>query len=278
MDRLRFGTGGIPHSSKDTSTEGGIGRVRELGLGAMELEFVRSVSISEAKAPTVRELARKLDVVLTVHAPYFVNLASKERLKVEASIGRILKSARIGNLCGAVSVTFHAAFFQKRDPSKVFLEVRKGLEKIARTLAAEGNDIRIRPELSGRGSQFGSLEELIDISSQVERVRPCIDFAHLHAREGWFNSRKEFGAVLEALENGLGRDILDDMHIHASGIKYGPKGELSHLNLKDSDMNHGALMEALRDFGVKGVLVCESPNLEEDALLMKGFYESLPGS
>lgn len=275
MDRLRFGTGGIPNSSNPATIEGGIARIRELGLDCMELEFVRSVNVTPAKAPDIRQVALEKNVVLTVHGSYFVNLASKEKRKIRESIERILKAARIGHLCGAVGVTFHAAFFQKRDPSKVFSIVRKGLEEIVGILRAEGNDIWIRPELTGKPTQLGSLDELIELSSQVEGVLPCIDFAHMHARTGRYNTRKEFGSVLERLEKGLGKDILGNMHMHTAGIEYGSKGERNHTNLKDSDLNYEALMQAFKDFNVKGTLICESPNLEEDGLLMKKTFQAL---
>jgi len=275
VNRLRFGTGGIPHSSEPETTEGGISRIRELGLDCMELEFVRNVTITSDKAPDVNKFAREKDVVLTVHGSYFVNLASPEVKKIKASINRILSAARIGHLCGAISVTFHAAFYQKRPALAIFKKVKTNLEQIVGTLKDEGNDIWIRPELTGKPTQFGSLDELIEISSQVDQVLPCIDFAHLHARTGKYNSKDEFRSALETLEKGLGKEILKNMHIHMAGIKYSKKGEVSHLNIKDSDMNYTALMEALKDFKVEGVVVCESPNLEEDALLMKRCYAEL---
>ena len=276
MGRLRFGTGGIPHSSDPGTTEGGIARINELGLGCMELEFVRSVNISPSLAPTIRKVSLENDVALTVHASYFINLASKEPNKIKASIQRILKSARMGHLCGARSVTFHAAFFQKRKASVVFNKVKKALETVIGTLKAEDNDILIRPELTGKPSQFGSLEELIELSSQVDNVLPCIDFAHLHARSGGkYNTKEEFGSALGKLEKGLGKGVLKNMHAHVAGIMYTRKGERMHLNLKESDLDYPALLSAFKDYGVEGVIVCESPNLEEDALLMKETYESL---
>ena len=33
-------------------------------------------------------------------------------------------------------------------------------------------------------------------------------------------------------------------------------------------------IQALKDFGVGGMVICESPNLEQDALMLKELYES----
>jgi len=132
-------------------------------------------------------------------------------------------------------------------------------------------DIRLllRPETSGKGSQFGSLEEILKLCAELEGTAPCIDFAHLHARGGRFNSYPEFTSVLEQVRVGLGDDALKNMHLHISGIEYGARGERRHLRLQQSDLQYNELLRALRDYNVKGVVICESPNQEEDALLLK---------
>src|SRR3989344_6178548 len=106
MKDLLFGTAGIPLSANPRTTADGIKHVRKLGLGAMELEFVRSVNISKDKAPEVKKAAEESKVVLTCHAPYFINLNSLEKAKIKARIQRILISARIANLCGGDSACF----------------------------------------------------------------------------------------------------------------------------------------------------------------------------
>ncbi len=275
MDKLHFGTAGIPVSAKNTDTMGGIGKVRELGLGAMELEFVRSINISREKAPDVKKTAQKEGIVLTCHAPYYINLNSLEKAKLEASKKRILHSARIANLCGAYSVCFHPGFYMKMESQKVYDKIKSGLKEIVSILRSEGNKIWVRPELTGKPTQFGSLEELVKMSGELERVLPCIDFSHLHARTGKFNTHKEFSLTLETIEKGVGREGLNNMHIHVSGINYGPKGERNHLNLKESDLNYKDLMKVFKEFRIKGVVISESPNIEEDALLMKKTYDNL---
>jgi deoxyribonuclease-4 len=102
---------------------------------------------------------------------------------------------------------------------------------------------------------------------------PCIDFAHMHAIEGKNNSYEEFSGILQEVEKSLGKEGLENMHIHMSGINYTEKGERNHLTLDDSDMKYGELMDAFRDFKVKGVVINESPNIEEDALLLQKVYK-----
>ena len=275
-DRLRFGPAGIPNRAKTRSTKHGVMEVKNLGLDAMEIEFVRRISLTETSARDVEVVARSLDVALTVHAPYYVNLASTEREKVETSVQRVYQSAVVGSIAGAWSVCFHAAYYMGRESEEVYQMVKEALKSIVKKLQEAGIEIWLRPETTGAPTEFGTLEELVRLSTELEMVLPVVDFAHLHARSnGLYNSYEEFCSVLSLIEERLGKEAISNMHIHVSGIEYGEKGEIRHLNLDESDFNYYDLMAALRDFNVKGVLICESPNLEEDALLLKHTFEKL---
>jgi len=276
MNNLLFGTAGIPLSNKGSGTAEGIYGVKKLGLGAMELEFVRSVNISKEKAPEVKKSAEENNIVLTCHAPYYINLNSLEKAKLKASIYRILNSARIANLCGAWSVCFHPGFYQKSTKEEAYNRVREAIKEIINTLKKENNNIWVRPETTGKETQFGNLDEILKLSQEFDNVMPCIDFAHFHARtNGKYNSYKEFSEILEKVEKKLGKKGLENMHIHITGIAYGEKGEKHHLNLKESDLKYKELIKALKDFKVKGVAISESPNIEGDALMVQKIYDKI---
>ena len=277
IGELLFGTGGIPVSAKLPSTEAGIERIAELGLGCMEVEFVRGVNMSSEAAVSAGELAARRNVVLTAHGPYFINLNAVEPQKVHMSKERILQTARIAALFDAKSITFHAAFYLKNAPGQTYAVVKRHLEEIVNILRKEGNKVTISPEAAGKSSQFGTLEEILQLSSEIEGVAPCLDFAHLHARTGKANSYQEFIYILDQIEGKLGRQALDNMHIHLSGIAYGKKGEIKHLMLQDSDFQYVDLLRALKERKAKGVVITESvPHLEEDALLLQQTYRGLP--
>ncbi|MBA7494067.1 endonuclease 4 [subsurface metagenome] len=275
MAGLLFGTGGTPHSAKTASTIDGIERIAELELGSMEIEFVQGVRMGEAGARLVAETAAKDEVKLSAHAPYFINFNAHEPEKIRASQDRLLQTARIAALCGAESVVFHTAFYLGDPPEKAYNTVKKYLGETLNQLKRENNRVWIRPEVMGKPSQFGTLEEVLNLSTELEGLAPGIDFAHWHARSGRFNSYPEFTAILQQVKERLGRAALDNMHIHVSGISYGKKGEIKHLNLKESDFQYAELLQALRDCDAKGLVICESPNREEDALLLQATYNSL---
>lgn len=274
-EKLIFGTAGIPRSTKASNSVAGIARVRELELDCMELEFVQGVRMSEKVAVNVLEAARRENIALSVHAPYYINLNSSEEEKLKASMERIYQAARIGSLCGAESIVLHAAFYQKSSREAAYQNVSKALSELAGRLRGESIDAVLRPETMGKRAQFGTLDEVLSLSEEIEGVMPCLDFSHLHAREGKENSYPEFTSILSKVEDALGKEGLANMHMHVSGIEYDRNGEKKHLTLKESDFNYPELMKALKEFEVKGLVICESPIMEEDALLLKRTYAEL---
>ncbi len=275
MGKLIFGTAGTPHTSATGSTVDGIKRVKELGLECLEIEFVMGVHINEPTARQIAAVARNRNIRLSVHAPYYINLNSPEEAKVKASQERLMQSARAAALCGAGDVVFHAAFYMGEPVEKVYENVKAHLAEVLARMKEEKLPVTLRPEIMGKNSQFGTLDEVFQLAADLDGVLPCIDFAHWHARSGKWNSYDEFTGILDRVEKRLGKKALDNMHFHVAGIDYGKAGEKSHLDLNDSDLKYEELMHALSDFRVGGFVICESPNLEDDALLIQRIYNNL---
>ena len=275
MAGLLFGTGGVPLSSRQRSTIHGIERIRELGLGCMEIEFVRGITMSMATAGDVRIAGNRARVALSCHAPYFINFNAADEGKVRASEKRLIDAARVAGACGAKSIVFHAAFYMGKTPEATFDAVKTSLTRVMTALREENNPITLRPEVMGKQSEFGTIQEILQLCRELPGVLPCIDLAHWHARTRAFNTFGEAMGVLKHVDQALGRAALDAMHFHFSGIDYGMKGEIKHLPLKESDFNYPEIMRGLVEYDVKGTVICESPNLEEDALLLQTAYNDL---
>jgi len=269
---MLFGTAGVPNSSKDRSTFGGIKRIRELNLDCMEVQFVRGVKISEKKAIEVGKLAKSLNVVLSIHAPYYVNLNAESEIKIRQSIQRLFDSIRIGILLNARNIVFHAGYYMRSSRENAYRRVKESLKMLIDMIEC---DVILRVETTGKRNQFGEIEEVVRLSEELDKVMPCLDISHIHARTLAYNSYDEFISLLEHIESRLGNDAIKDMHVHISGIEYDLKGEKRHLNLKNSDFNYTDFLKALRDFNADGRVISESPNLEEDALMLKDLYSRL---
>ena len=272
MDKLYFLTAGVPLRAGNKGYEAGFQILDEMNLDGLELEFVRGVRISDKS----REAVGTTDKVITAHAPFYVNLNAREEEKVEASVQRIIETADVTNSLGGYSITFHAGFYLGQDAELVYNNIKSQIKIITDTLAESNNKIWIRPETTGKATQWGDLEEIVRLSKEFETVLPCVDFSHLHARyNGISNTYDEFCAIFDKIGTEIGNYALENFHAHIAGIEYGAKGEKKHLNLEESDFNYKDLLKAFKKFDVKGAVICESPNIEDDAKLLKDYYLSL---
>jgi len=276
MNKLNFLTAGMPLSTGKGGYPKAFEIIENMNLDGMEVEFVHGVRMSDDTRAFLNNLQKEKGFILTAHAPFYVNLNSKEEEKVEASVQRIIETAKATHDFNGYSITYHAAFYMGSDAETAYNQVKTQTQKILTTLNENNIKVWIRPETTGKASQWGDYEEIIRLSKEFDQVLPCIDFSHIHARTaGEYNTYDEFCKVLDRIGTELGEFALNNFHAHLAGIEYTKKGEKCHLNLEDSDMNYKDLLKALKEFGVKGALVCESPNIETDAKLLKDYYLSL---
>ena len=276
MEKLNFITAGMPlKTNPKLGYQDAFNVLKDLNLDGLEMEFVHGVRFSDKNAQLVADAIKK-GFIVTAHGPYYINLNSEEQEKIEASKTRIKDTARTAYSVGGYSITFHAAFYMKKDEKTVFNQVLTSMQEIVSDLKSEGVNIWIRPETTGKKTQWGDLDEIIQLSKEVDMVLPCVDFSHLHARHnGIYYTYDEFAKILDTIGTQLGQNALDNFHGHLAGIAYSEKGEKNHLVLEESDMNYKDLLKALKDFNVKGAIVCESHNIEDDCKLIKAYYESL---
>ncbi len=274
--KLNFLTAGKPLIALDPGYQKAFEVLESLNLDGLELEFVHGIKIKEDTQNLVAKLSKEKNLILTAHAPFYINLNAKEPEKIESSIKRILDTARIGVKVNAFSITFHAAFYLGQDKLKVYNQVEQSISQIIDTANKEDLNIWIRPETTGKPTQWGDLDEIIKLSKTFNKILPCVDFSHLHARSnGGYNTYDDFAKIFEKIGSELGDVALKNFHAHLAGIEYNQKGEKFHVNLNESDMNYKDLLKAFKDFDVQGVIVCESPNIETDAKMIKEYYLSL---
>jgi len=273
-DKLNFCTAGIPLRTEPRDYGNAFKTLEEMQLDGIELEFVRGVRMSADGQKVVKKMSDNF--VITAHGPYYINLNSKEQEKIDASVVRIIETAQMADKVGAYSITYHAAYYMSNDKKIVFDRVVEQTKRIIEIVEKEDLKVWIRPETTGKGTQWGDLYEIVALSKEFKQVLPCVDFSHLHARSGGkFNTYDDFCHILDTIGKEIGQYALDNFHGHLAGIAYSDKGEKNHLELEKSDMNYKDLLKALKEFNVKGALVCESPNIEEDCKLIKDYYLSI---
>jgi len=256
---IRLGPGGTAGLGYDT----GLRKISELGLGALEVEFTHGVNMSNSTATTVGELAKKSKVALSVHAPYFINLASKEKAKIHASVKRILASCERAHYLGASYVVYHSGFFQGRDPKNVFDVISESTSFIMDKIKKNKWKVKIAPELTGKASQFGSIPELIELRKETG-CEITVDFAHQKARN---NGKLDYNKVFSQIKS------LKHIHAHFSGIEWTKKGERRHLLTSGKDIKE--LLQEVLKRKADITIINESPDPIGDAVKMKKILEKL---
>ncbi len=277
---FRFGTVGSPKSNpkKPGGSVGAVMHMPSLGLSTIELGWVRSVRVSEKTCANIKSAGEEHDVAISIHAPYFFNLNADDE-EWPKSRKRLMDAAHFGNLAGATDIIFHPGSYFGNPPEDVLPIAIERLQGCVEELRSTGNPAILRPETMGKSAMLGSLDDTLKMSVAIDGVEPCIDFPHLHARTGdeTMNSYDEWVAELKAYADALGKETLQKLHIHMSGIEYTPKGEKEHLPIEESDLNLEAILQALNDLNCAGRILCESPILEKDAILIKEKWMEISG-
>lgn len=277
---FQFGTVGAPIGTpkRPGGSVGSIEFSKSIGLNTFELGWVQSVRVTEATCALIKQAGIDQGVSLSVHASYFFNLNALAE-EWPKSRKRLMDAAHYGNLAGATDIIFHPGSYFGNPPADVLKIAIPRLKEFMAEVRKANNPVILRPETMGKSAMLGSFEDTLEMSKAIEGVEPCIDFAHLHARpgDGTMNTYDEWAGLLKSYEKALGKKALKRLHIHLSGIEYGPKGEKKHLAVSESDLKVNFLFKALKEFGCAGRILCESPIMEEDALNLKKAWMKVSG-
>ncbi|OIO62427.1 endonuclease IV [Candidatus Woesearchaeota archaeon CG_4_10_14_0_2_um_filter_33_10] len=255
---IRLGPAGSPMKS----TLEGLGYIKKIGLSAMEVEFTYGVRMQNELAEEIGKLAEKLDIKLSVHAPYYINLASAEKQKIGASKKRILDSCERAHYLKASHVVFHAGFYGKLKENECYEMIKKEVIEMQDIIKENKWKTELAPETTGKKSQFGSLNEILKLRDEI-KCSICVDFAHLHARDNAIN----YPSVFDQLSG------LKHIHSHFSGIEFTDKGERRHLVMERNDFLPLAKEILKRKTDI--TIISESPVTWEDSLKMKNIIETL---
>ena len=279
MSDAKFGPAGACERSaaeKIKSTEKLIEWIAANGLTAFEYQCGRGVMVKEPKARLFKQKAEENGIKLSIHAPYFISLASPEEEKRLNSIRYIFESAQAADWMGADRIVVHPGGLGKKSREEATALAKETLAAAQRHLDEQGlGHIHICPEVMGKINQLGNLTEVLDFCTLDERILPCVDFGHLNSR---LQGQMDYGKVLDEIENTLGIDRLRRMHIHFSKIEYTAGGEKKHLTFADEmyGPRFEPLMEELIKRDMSPTVICESAGTQtDDAKTMKNYYDAL---
>lgn len=250
----------------------------EMGLDAYEYQCNRGVKIKEAMARKLGETALQFKIALSVHAQYYINLATPELEKREKSINYILETLTAADWMGATKIVVHSGAAAKIDRGVALKNAKETLLEAQRRSDERGlGHIRICPETMGKINQLGDLDEVMELCRLDERFLPTIDFGHLHTRGmGCLNTTDDFKAVLDVMEDRIGLERTKIFHSHFSKIEFSQGGEKRHHTFADTQ--YGPDFEPLAELicarDLSPTFICESAGTQaRDAKIMKDIYE-----
>lgn len=282
MTNIKFGPAGNSDSFYQEGFSASVDMPQWLGkrgLNAFEYSFGRGVRLGEEGAANIAKEAEKYGIQMSVHMPYFINLAAEEAEKKQKNIGYFADSLKIAEKLGAKRAVFHPGSASKGDRGEILVRACGFFREII-SILDEMNlmNVTLCAETMGKINQLGSLEEVITLCNVDERIWPAIDFGHLHCRGlGAINSKQDYADILDKLENGIGKERTRTMHVHFSRIEYTKGGEKMHHTFADTQYGPEfmPLAELVAERGYEPVFICESKGtMAEDAIAMRNMYFS----
>jgi deoxyribonuclease-4 len=249
-----------------------------LGLNAYEYSCTKGVKVKEDTAVQIGEEARKHDIALSIHAPYYINLAAADPKKRANSVEYILQSLTVARWMGAGRVVFHPGSCGGENRTEALGRAKEALKWTIEEADRSGlGGIVLCPETLGKKNQLGSLEEVLEMCRLDERLMPTIDFGHIHAYTGGgLESYEDFSRVVDTIEDALGFERIKRLHVHFSRVEFTGGGEKKHWTLDDTQYGPEFihLARVIIDRRLVPTIICEARGtMARDAKKMKEIYE-----
>ncbi|TFG14988.1 deoxyribonuclease IV [Candidatus Thorarchaeota archaeon] len=278
LSRIRIGTAGYPSGSKG-QLEKVFDILTEADLSALEYAAVHGLRTSKKRASKIGELAKKHDISMSIHGAYYISLASKSDKTRRSSKDRLVKALEFAPRMAVSRIVFHPGTYGGLPPREAHIVIKEALQEVW-DIAGNGSETLLAPEIAGKINSYGSVDEIVQLCSELEGTVPTIDWAHLHARRvGNFGTKQQYLDVLTRFEDELGDLFVNNMHFHVSGIKFTDKGEAAHRPLGDKwGPDILPLMEIVDEVGYSPVIISESPDPLHGALYAKFLLEELQGA
>ena len=254
--------------------------LKDIGLDCYEYQCGKGVHVGEKSAGQIGLAARENGIVLSLHAPYFINLANPDPEALQKTIGYITGACRVADWMGAGRVVIHSGALMKRTRREALDTALRSLKEVIAACDGAGfSHITLCPETMGKLGQLGNLDEVLELCTVDGRLLPCVDFGHLYARSlGADDGADAMERMLDRMEEVLGPDRACRFHSHFSHIEFTPGGgEKCHRTFAD-DGGYGPdwtpLAAAVARRRWSPTFICESAGTQaEDALTMKKIYQ-----
>ena len=276
----KFGPAGNAESFPYKSSVDAPKWLKEIGLDCYEYQCGKGVNVGEATARKIGLAAVEQGITLSLHAPYFINLANPDPESLQKTIGYITSACLAADWMGANRVIIHSGALMKRTRREAQEIALRSIKEVVRACDDAGfGHITLCPETMGKINQLGDLDEVLELCTVDERLIPCVDFGHLYARSlGVDDGAEAYCRMLDRMKEVLGEERASRFHSHFSHIEFTPGGGEKCHRTFDSDGGYGPdwapLAAEVAQRGWSPTFICESAGTQaEDALTMKRIYE-----
>ena len=251
--------------------------LRNMGLDAYEYSFSRGANITQATAEKIRDQCEEHNISLSLHAPYYINLASPDDNKIKKTKWYLMSTLEAAKWMGASKIVFHPGSRGDQPREQAFSRAKSVFREIIQEKNNKGFDnIYLCPETMGKKNQLGTLDEILELCREDDKVIPTVDFGHIHALgRGALNTADDFEDIIKRIRDELGEQSLKNLHCHFSRIEYTQAGERKHWTYGHTQYgpDFEPLVAVLHKYEVGGTVICESRGtMAEDALKLKTIY------
>lgn len=274
----KFGPGGNSeafYAAGKKSTLDAPAWVSSQGLDAYEYEAGNGLSASPSMLKLIGEEAKRNNIQMSFHAPYFISLSGIVEEKRLNSIRYIQQSLEAAHLLGAKTIVVHTGSAAKISRDDAMRLAADTLVKTLNTVDTYG--VKIGLETMGKINQLGTLEEVLELCRIDSSLVPVVDFGHLNARNlgEMLKTADDYLRIFDKIDRLLGADVAKNLHCHFSKIEWTGSGEKRHLTFEDQiyGPQFEPLVEVIAKNGLTPTIICESAGTQsEDALAMKKYY------
>ncbi|MCD6276494.1 MAG: TIM barrel protein [Thermoplasmata archaeon] len=253
------------------------GNYRPIGINSpleeddIVLELFWNLASSYMELAVLKDLAKELDVQLTLHTPYYMDLISNGEL-TENSLNYIVWGGILANEVGAKYIVNHIGLYGSLSKSQAMKNVVENVKYLKKRF----KELKLKPklgfEVSGKQSVFGSLEEILQLCKKVKGILPIINFAHIHARtNGSLKEPKDFQEIFEKIASFW----KDEYYVHFAGVFYENGNETMIAPIKRGDLKFEHLAHTILENEYNITVISSSPLLEHDALYMRTIMERI---
>lgn len=235
--------------------------------------FQSGITESFGELDGVGRMAKRLDVEMSIHAPYYMDLGSNSDLTADCMDSVRYAGIIIDALGGGIVATNLGLYTGRLPEEDIDANIYENVSDLMDWWQEAGLRPKLGVEVTGQPSVFGSLDQVLDLCSSIDGLVPVINFPHHHSRTGGsLVEAEDFEDLIKQIEpyySGSG------IYMAFSGVEHADGCERKLTPIKKGDLRFEPLAETLCEIQPDATVISCSPLLEHDAMYMRLINERM---